>query len=114
MTSDDKIFYDLPIVLAASKKLSWRQSALTEARAVARFFTEMNLCTADLLTRFDNEPSEFVIRDSDFTDQGLDFVRRYFNKWESNVARWTYDPTEEQYMSGLMRLYKEFVATKNA
>ena len=109
-----KQFYSLPAVLAASKKYSWRQSALTEARAVARFFSEEKLCVDDLLTRFDLKPEDFVIRFGDFTDEGLEFIRAYFSKWENNVARWNYEPTEEQYMAGLKRLYVKYLAEKNA
>ena len=104
----NKLFYSLSVVLAASKKLSWRQSAISEARAVVKFLTDKCLTTVNLQERLDKDPDTFEIRDNDLSDEGLGFVNECFSKFEDSVGRWKNEPTEEKYINRLNELYSRY------
>lgn len=71
----------------ASKRLDHRTLVLAVFNTLVRFLQGNGLVTRQLLAEDDEVNSSFVIRRSDFTDEGFQFYRKVEQKWLSAIDR---------------------------
>ena len=78
----DLPLFDVPYMLAASKRLSHRRSMLAMAEAIANVFTDEGFTTVDLRARFASQGPAFKAMLSELTAEGSSFYSaRFFDCW---------------------------------
>ena len=82
-TADDSIL-SIPLSLAGSKAEYFRTVVLNQAQAAAFVLTEEGLTRTDLRQRFEANPTQFAINESDLNSDGLK-IKSDLRDWCSRV-----------------------------
>jgi hypothetical protein len=100
-------FWDVPIMLSASKNRSYRESQLLVAEAIATVFTERGFAAWDWAEQFRIKPEEFRVRLGDLTPDGFAFAPG-FHGWLKKIDRWTTPKTLERLKTSLMEQIDDY------
>ena len=82
-------FWDVPFMLAASKRQTYRQSQLLIAEAIATVFTEQELVRQDWVATFRKSPNTFRPLLAELTAEGFAFAHVGFRRWLKEIERQT-------------------------
>ncbi len=107
----DLPLFDVPLMLTASKRLSYRRDMLAIAEAIANVFTEERLSAVDLRARFLADGAAFRAMLSELTPTGSSFYSARFDAWLGKIDRWTTERTAEKLAASLR---KELAAHRRA
>ena len=111
ISTPDLPLFDVPAMLTASKRLSYRKSTLAMAEAIANVFTVERLSTVDLSARFVAQGPNFKAMLSELTTEGASFYSARFFAWLGKTDRWTTERTLEKLAASLR---KEVAAFRRA
>lgn len=95
--------FDVPAMLTASKRLSYRRGTLAIAEAVAIVFTDERLSAVDLRARFAARGAAFRATMSELTPEGSSFYEARFFEWLGKTDRWTTEQTPEKLEASLRK-----------
>jgi hypothetical protein len=95
----------VPDLARADPSFSERHVLL--GQAVAESLAEFGLCGPEVVVRFHSDPSGFVLRLGDLTEEGLSFARGGFQRWLTNTARWTGAVTLEKLKATLRNQWEK-------
>jgi hypothetical protein len=94
------VFYDVQVMLAATKRRSYREFHLLLAEAIATTFTERGFTTSDWSAQFRAQPETFRVRIGDLSPAGYAFGSA-FHAWLTKISRWTTPSTLERLRTSL-------------
>jgi hypothetical protein len=103
VTNPDLPLFDVPFMLSASKRLSYRRSTLAMAEAIANVFTDEGLSAVDLRARLIAQGPAFKAMLSELAPEGISFHRASFHAWLRKTDRWTTERTIEKLEASLRK-----------
>lgn len=93
--------YDVPFMLGASKRTSWKARVLMQAQATAEVLSDQGLTKHSLIERFDASPESFKVLIGELTDPGVAFARKHYQRWLANSDRWEGEVTLSKFKKAL-------------
>ena len=101
-TPDLPLFFDVPYMFAASKRLSHRRTMLAMAEAIANVFTDERFSTVELRARFASRGPAFKAMLSELTSEGSSFYSARFFNWLGKTNSWTTQPRTREKLESVI------------
>jgi hypothetical protein len=95
----DYIVWDIAILLAASKRTSYREATKTITRTLAFFLQDNSLTVRPLLSPDGDLSPTFKIMESDLTDEGRELMNTALDRWVTGIERCQRLPTDTSYLA---------------
>jgi len=104
----DLSLFNVPYILATSKRTSWRRETFATGQAIANVLTDEGLTTVNLRDRFAGSPEQFDVKFGDLTTKGFDFACTGFQRWLENQDRWKTERTVAKLEAALRKQLDKF------
>lgn len=103
--------FGVPTFFRYSQDEGFRARVLLRAEAIARVFTDKNISSDEIISRYLADPTQFTLKVKDLTEVGFEFGKTGFQKWLSNTDRMKPPATLEKYIESLRKQWDKFDET---
>ncbi|WP_162868434.1 hypothetical protein [Pseudomonas viridiflava] len=83
----DLVKFSLPLLLSRNKNLQYKKNIMDMSVSLLRFLESENLISIGPFTDSGELKSDFELRESQFTEEGLEFFKRAVPKWWNKIDR---------------------------